>query len=144
MKLTVAKKMILLIASALLGIALLAGLSYQQMNKVFDAANYGNINSLPSVKTLSTALEEFGRIRVRAYRHVLNTDNTVMQEIEGKIKDAQMKLDKAFKDFEPLISDDKDKAFLATDKALRDEYMVNLNRILELSRSNNTEQARDL
>jgi len=144
MKLTIAKKMILLISSALLGIALLAGLSYQQMNKVFDAANYGNINSVPSIKVLSTALEEFGRIRVRAYRHVLNTDSAAMTEIEDKIKDARMKFDKAFKDYEPLLSDDKDRALLAADKALRDEYMVSLDQTLELSRSNKNEQARDL
>jgi methyl-accepting chemotaxis protein len=143
MKLTVAKKMILLVSSALLGIALLAGLSYQQMNKVFDAANYGNVNSVPSLRVLSTALEEFGRIRVRAYRHAMNTDSTAMVDIENMLKDAQVKLDKALKDYESLISDDKDRTFLETDKALRDEYTVSLNRILELSRSNNNEQARD-
>ncbi len=144
MKFTVAKKMALLIGSALLGIVLLTGLSQQQMNKVFDAANYGNINSVPSLRVLSTALEEFGRIRVRAYRHALNTDSTAMVEIESKLKDAQVKLDKALEDYASLISDDKDKAFLATDKALRDEYTVSLNKILEMSRSNNNEQARDL
>ncbi|HEY8095694.1 MAG TPA: methyl-accepting chemotaxis protein [Methylobacter sp.] len=143
MKFTVAKKMALLIGSALLGIVLLTGLSQQQMNKVFDAANYGNINSVPSLRVLSTALEEFGRIRVRAYRHALNTDSTAMVDIESKLKDAQVKLDKALKDYESVVSDDKDRTFLETDKALRDEYTVSLNRILELSRSNNTEQARD-
>ncbi|MGZ5581461.1 MAG: HAMP domain-containing methyl-accepting chemotaxis protein [Methylobacter sp.] len=144
MKFTVAKKMLVLIGAALLGIVLLAGLSHQQMGKVYDAANYGNINSVPSLKTLSTALEEFGRIRVRAYRHVLNTDDKAMVEIENKLKDARMKLDKAFKDFEPLISDDKDREFLEADKKLRDEYFVSLEQILELSRNNKNEDARDL
>ncbi|WP_333879220.1 methyl-accepting chemotaxis protein [Methylobacter sp.] len=144
LKLTVAKKMALLIGSALLGIILLAGFSQQQMNKVFDAANFGNVNSVPSLKVLSTALEEFGRIRVRAYRHVLNTDDKAMQEIEAKLKDAQVKLDKALKDYEPLIADGKDRAFLEADRVLRDEYTVSLNQILELSRSSQNEQARDM
>jgi len=144
MKFTVAKKMALLIGSALFGIVLLTGFGQQQMNKVFEVANYGNINSVPSLRVLSTALEEFGRIRVRAYRHVLNTDDKAMVEIESKLKDAQIKLDKALKEYEPLISDDKDKAFLATDKALRDEYTVSLNQVLELSHSNNNDQAREL
>jgi len=144
MKLTIAKKMALLIGSALLGILLLTGIGQQQMNKVFDATNYGNINSIPSLKILSTALEEFGRIRVRAYRHILSTDEKAMQEAEIKLKDAQVKLDTALKSYESLISDDKDKALLTADKALRDDYTASLNQVLELSRNRNSDQAREV
>src|SRR5664279_5414287 len=70
MKLTVAKKMALLAGTALLGIVLLAGFSQYQMNKVYQAANYANINTVPSLKILSAAIEEFGRIRVRLDRLV--------------------------------------------------------------------------
>jgi len=144
MKLTIAKKMALLIGSALIGILLLTGLGQQQMNKVFDAANYGNINSVPSLKILSTALEEFGRIRVRAYRHMLSNDDKTMQDAEIKLKDAQVKMDAALKNYESVLTDDKDKALLAADKMLRDEYTASLNQVLELSRAHNSEQAREM
>ena len=61
---TVVKKMILLIASAMSGILLLSGVALYQMENVYDAANYGNVNTVPSVKILSDALHEFDLIRV--------------------------------------------------------------------------------
>jgi len=143
MKLTVAKKMAMLAGAALLGIVLLTGLGQYQTNQVYEAANYGNINTVPSLRVLSTALEEFSRIRVRLYRHVLNTDDKVMGEIENKLKEAQTAFDKALKDYEPLISDDKDKALLEANKTLRDEYMTSVSHVLELSRANKNDLARD-
>ena len=41
MKLSVAKKMALLVAAALLGILLSNGIGQYQMEKVYEAANYG-------------------------------------------------------------------------------------------------------
>jgi len=143
MKLTVAKKMAMLAGAALLGIVLLAGLGQYQTNQVYEAANYGNINTVPSLRVLGTALEEFSRIRVRLYRHVLNTDDKAMVEIESKLKEAQTAFDKALKDYEALLSDDKDKAMLEADKALRDEYMTSVSHVLELSRANKNDLARD-
>jgi len=143
MKLTVGRKMALLAGSALLGIVLLTGLGSYQTNKVYEAANYGNANSVPAIRILSTAVEELGRIRVRVYRHVLNTDDKAMPEIEAKLKESLGIFDKALKDFDPFISDDKDKTMLAADKALRDEYTIDLNRVLEFSRAKKNAQAND-
>ena len=144
MKLTVAKKMALLGGSALLGIALLTGLGQQQMGKVYEAASYCSVNTVPSMTTLNTALAEFSRIRVGTYRHVLNTDDKAMVEIESKLKDATAKFDKALNDYESLVSGDKDKALLEADKKIRDEYYLGLDQTLELSRANKTEQAREV
>ena len=144
MKLTVAQKMSLLGGSALLGIALLTGLGQYQMGKVFEAANYCTVNTVPSLKVLNTALAAFSQIRIRAFRHIMNTDDKAMGEIEASIKTAQISFDKALKEYESIVSDDKDKAFLAADSSLRDEYASALNQIMELSRNNKNEQAREL
>jgi len=144
MKLTVAQKMSLLAGSALLGIALLTGLGQQQMGKVYDSASYCTVNTMPSVTTLNTALTQFSHVRIRVYRHVLNSDLKAMAGIEQKLKEAQDGFDKALKDFEPYISDDKDKAFLTAEKVTRDAYYATLPPVLELSRANKLEEARDL
>lgn len=46
-KLSVAQKMLLLASSALLGIVLLTGISQYLMNKVYEAASYADINTVP-------------------------------------------------------------------------------------------------
>ena len=100
MKLTVAQKMILLAGSALAGIALLTGMGQQQMNKVFEAANYGNVKSVPGLMMLDDATRSFSQMRVRVYRHVLNADAAKITAIEKSIKEAQEATEAALKKYE--------------------------------------------
>jgi len=144
MKLTVAQKMSLLGGSALLGIAMLTGIAQYQMGKVFEAANYCTVNTVPSLSLMTNALGTFSQVRLRAYRHIMNTDDKAMSEIETSIKEAQAGFNKALKDYESLLSDDKDKALLATDTSLRDEYSIALGQVIELSRNNKNDEAREL
>jgi methyl-accepting chemotaxis protein len=141
---TVAKRLYLLIFSAAIGLVVLAGLGYYQIDKVFESANYGNANTVPSLTVLNNAMKSFSQVRVRLYRHVLNTDASKMDEIESKIKEAQDATAEAFKKYEPLISDDKDRQLLEANKALFAEYNQAIVPVLRLSRDNRTEQARDL
>jgi len=144
MKLTVAKKMLLLAGSALLGIALLTGLGQQQMNKVYEAANYSNVNTVPSVIVLDELRAHFLRIRLRMSRHVLNTDDKKMAEIETSIKSSRDGVREAIKKYEPLLSDDKDRDILNQEKKLFEEYEATLEPVLVESRAHRNEQARDL
>jgi methyl-accepting chemotaxis protein len=150
MKLTVAKKLSLLGGSALLGVALLTGVGQLQMNKVYEAANYGNTNVIPSLIVLKNAMKSFSQIRVRIYRHVLNTDDKAMGEIENSIKTAQDATEAALKKYElngckgsTCVSDDKDRQMLAANRALLKEYNASLELVLALSHQNKTNEARD-
>ena len=140
MKLTVAKKMALLAGAALIGIVLLTGLSQYQMGKVFQTANFGNDNTVPSIKTLSATMEEFARIRIGVYRLLLNTDEKARPALEESIKSTVEKFEKELKDYDALISDDKDKSLLETDKKISAEYKAALNQIIEISQSKKGEQ----
>ncbi len=144
MKLTVAKKMILLAGAALLGILLLATLNYQQMSKVFDAANYASVNSVPSMATLDAIRSNFGRLRIRIDRHVMNTDSTKMAEIEQTIKESLKLAEDALKAYASAISDDRDRAIYEQEKALFAQFVAGIEPVLELSRKNQNEQAREL
>lgn len=46
---TVFNKMLMLVLSALFGIVLLAVVAQYQMGRVFEAANYGTVNTVPSL-----------------------------------------------------------------------------------------------
>jgi methyl-accepting chemotaxis protein len=86
---SVAKRMYLLILSAVMGIVLLAGMSLFEMNKVFTSANFANENSVPSLVVLNDALKSFSQARIRVYRHVLNNDAAKMAEIELREADCR-------------------------------------------------------
>ncbi|MDD5216040.1 MAG: methyl-accepting chemotaxis protein, partial [Methylococcales bacterium] len=144
MKLTVAKKMTLLVTVAILGLLGLTWLGHNKMDTVYEKTNYANINSVPAIVTLDKASVWVGRLRVRVYRHVLNTDSVKTQEIESKIRDAQLNISKSLKDYESTIANDKDKQLLTEDVNAYNEYLNGVEKILAFSRNDQKEQARDM
>ncbi|HNE17945.1 MAG TPA: MCP four helix bundle domain-containing protein, partial [Rhodocyclaceae bacterium] len=82
---TIVKRLLLLVGAALISLLALTAVNFVQMNKVYEATNFGNINVVPSIEVLNKISMEFGRLRVRAYRHVMNTDEKALQEVEATI-----------------------------------------------------------
>jgi methyl-accepting chemotaxis protein len=122
--LTVAQKFTLLVLTALTGIAVLAGVSTLQMKKVYDAANYSYVNILPSVLVLDEAASSIATIRARAWQQVAEHDMAHIKDLDKNIADLDRKAEESFKKYEPLISDDKDKALLAADRAAMTDAMA--------------------
>ncbi|MGE5490444.1 MAG: methyl-accepting chemotaxis protein [Actinomycetota bacterium] len=141
---TVVKRMYLLAGAALLGIALLTGLGQQQMNKIYDTTNYSNINTVPSLTTLNHAVFPLALNRILIWQHIALTDEGKKGELEQKMVVNQQKIDQALKEYEELVSDDKDKALLAADRAALGDYIALREKVLVLSRANKHDQARDL
>jgi methyl-accepting chemotaxis protein len=141
LSMSMAQRLIMLLVTSVAALVILAVSSLVQIGKVFDAANYGNENVVPSVLVLDKALFEFAHIRVRLYRHVLNTDAKVKSDIEKKINEAEGLLDKAFKDYEPLVTNDEDRKLLEQDKHAYAAYLESLRRVLDLSSKNQHDDA---
>lgn len=138
---SIAKRLLLLLITSIGALLVFAVLNLVQMGRIYTAANFGNENVTPSILLLDKALMEFSHVRVRTYRHVLNTDSKVMADLETKINEAQELMKKALKDYEPLIFDADDKRLLDTDKTSFDAYMEKVRSVLELSRENQNEDA---
>ena len=138
---TVTKKMILLVLSALLGIVGLSATSIYQTGRVFESANYGNVNTVPSLTVINKAMHTFAQQRLRIHRHLLVRDAAQMAEVEAGLLKARSELDEALKQYELLVSDDRDRQFLAQERALFAEYKAANDEILALSRQNKSAEA---
>ncbi len=144
MKLTVAKKMMLLVFTAIIGLVGLAVMGSIQMGKVFEAANYATVNSVPSLIDLDTARKHVLRLRLEINKHVLNTDAKLMGEIETKIKENEKGAIEAIDHYiEKNVTDDKDREIITRAKSKLAEYIVAYKEPLNLSRTNKNEEARD-
>ena len=141
---SILKKMSLLVASALLGILVLVGVSEYQLRRVYEAANYGNINTVPSLVVLHEAFAPLATLRTEVWQHIAQTDDAARTELERKIADNRRQVDEAFKKYEPLLSDAKDKALLDADRTLMTEYDELREKALALGRQNKNTEARDL
>ena len=143
MKLSVVQKMIVLASAALAGIALLAGLSQYQMNKVYESASYSTVNTVPSLVALDRLRDSFLRMRIRVNQHVLNTDDKKLAEIDAQIVDMRKLVDDNLKKYEALIADDKDKDLLAKEKESWAKVQPQIEATLVESRANHNDKARD-
>ena len=140
---TVTRRMTLLVGSALFGLFFLAVLSYVQLERVFNAANFANINSVPALISLDKAVKSFGQIRVRLYRHVLNTDDSKTASYEKEIDESMALLVKAFDEYQATIINDQDRRLFDADKSALAAYQPGIEPILALSRANKKDQARE-
>jgi len=145
MQLTIARKLILLMSTVLLGLVLLSFVGHWQMNKVFEATNYANINTVPSLLDLSEAKTAAETIRVLVWQDVAQTDAAVMATLEQKIADNERKLAAALDRYEKNdLSNAEDKVLLDADRSAAAAYRALRDRVLVLSRTNKNVQARDL
>jgi len=141
---TVAKRLLLLSLAAIFGLGLLAGVGYLQINKVFNTTNYTNENVVPSMVVLNDATRSFSVVRVMILRHVINTDPAQRAGIDEKLNSAKAALMKNFKDYEPLIADDKDKQLLENERNLFLEYSKGIEQIAEAARAGRNDSAKEL
>jgi methyl-accepting chemotaxis protein len=141
---TIAQRMYLLMTAAAFGLIALAGISLYQMDKVYESANFANVNTVPALVALNEAAVAFGHIRVRTYRHVLTTDAGKWPDIEAKFKAAEADFEKAIKAYELTLDGDKDQALFAADKAAYAEYMPLVRQVLEASRNKENVKALEL
>jgi methyl-accepting chemotaxis protein len=144
MNMTVTRKMILLIGVAILGLLSVAWLGHSRMDLVYEKTNFTNINSVPAIVIVAKATEEFGHLRIRPYRHVMNTDMGELEKIETTIKEGRAAVTSALKEYETTIADDKDRQMLADDYAAFNAYFEAVEKVLVLSRQNQKDQAKDL
>jgi methyl-accepting chemotaxis protein len=119
----------------------IAAFAIVEMGKVYEETNYGNENTVPSILGLDKALLEFSHIRVRTYRHVLNTDAKAKAELTTKIHEAENEVNKALKDYEAYATDPGDKSLVDAERAAFSVYMESVKAVLEASNRNAHDQA---
>lgn len=132
----VKKQLTVLIISAIIGLLTIVGLSVVQTDRVYEAANYNTVNTLPSVIVLNEAVGETAKLRVFTWQHIAQTTPEGMAAVEQKIADAKVKLDEKFKKYEPLCAEEEDRKLLAADKAALEKYIVLQSKIIDLSHQN--------
>src|SRR5574343_1629719 len=138
---TISKRLMLLAGIAVLALLVVSGLGLTQLQRVYEAANYGNENTVPSIKTLAKARYQFMALRIRVYRHVLNTDPKAIAELDASITDARKNIDQAMAEYEKLVSSDEDRRMLEEEKKGLANYLSHLENIFELGKQNRQDEA---
>lgn len=144
MKMTVAKKMLLLTFISVTGLVGLLMLSLYQTNKVYTETNYTNTNIAPSIVELDKIRYKFNTLRIRLANHTLIKDEAQMSEVEAAVRKLQSELTELTKNYEIYISDEQEREMLAADQDALKVYYDRMEPILNASRINDKELAHEL
>ncbi len=114
------------------------------IDRVYESASYANVNTVPSLLNLDTALRSFIQMRLQLYRFALLNDPRQRGEVDASIAATRKLIDDTLVAYEPLLSDDTDRQMLAADRAALAEYYSKLAPVMAAIRDGKPDQARDL
>lgn len=140
---TISKQLMTMLGIAVVGIFFIFGIALTKMDTVYEKANYGNENSLPSVLLLDQTIQEAFRVRLYMWQHLAQTDEAQMGKIEETIFKTEAKIKENLKKYEPIVSDDTDRALLAKDHEAISAYYAFLEKAMKLSKANQKEASRE-
>ncbi|MDD2834068.1 MAG: methyl-accepting chemotaxis protein [Methylotenera sp.] len=144
MKMTVAKKMLLLTFISIAGLAMMLMLNLQQTESVFNKSNYANTNIAPSLVELDKLRYTFNTLRIRLANHTFIKDAGQLAEVESAIAKLQNELKTLTQDYAAYLSDDQERQLLEADKAGLDVYFHDMTPILAASRAGDKALAQSL
>src|SRR5450830_326300 len=139
---TIAKRLYLLIVFIGVMIGLLAGVGLYQVNKVYTAANYSTVNTVPSIIDLDTAMVALWDIRRSYWMSLASQDPTQKKVAQKEIAESRIKMTNALDKYEKEdLSDDKDKALLDQDRKTASVFNNSIDKVLALDNEGLTETA---
>ena len=142
---TIAQRLYLLIFSAFLGLAGLAGFGIFQMNKVYTATNYANINAIPSIYDLNVANNSIMKLQLQAWQFIGTSDAPQRADFEKSMATEYNKVIATFAEYEREdISNEKDRALLEADRVAFKDYNALREKALALAKLGKGDEARDL
>lgn len=141
---SIGKKIASLVLTALVGILVPFGLGEYGVSRVYEAANYTNTNTVPSLIVLGDAVIPVSLIRIAVWKHIDDPDPQQKETLEHDIDEQRRRLEDVFKRYESLIVDERDRTLLDANRAALTDYDVLRGKVLALSHRNEQAQAREL
>ncbi|MDN7671425.1 methyl-accepting chemotaxis protein [Burkholderia oklahomensis] len=142
--LKIGARLIVLILAALVALCGITGFGIYESRRVYTAASYSTVNTVPSFVVLDDAQLAFDSMLLLVSQHVFSTNADQAKDFEQKIAQQQREVDNQFAKYESLLSSDKDKEMLATDRALMSRLDAARDNVLALSRDGKKQEAGDL
>ncbi len=133
---------------ALLVILALIFLSWFSINRL-DSANrdlgYVTDNTVPSISLIKEVQADFYELHSLVQTHVLNTDTGKMQQIETGITEIRGQINSLLDKYKAeLLSNDEDRRLTDDDQRIVAQYYQEIDKVLQLSRQNKNDEARDM
>ncbi|NDI85281.1 methyl-accepting chemotaxis protein [Undibacterium crateris] len=141
---SIAKRLYLLIGIFFLVLITVSGFGIMQMNKIFNATNYANVNTVPSMIEISHMFRASASTRVQMWQHLSASTPEQKAAIEKSLNERHQDVLASFERYEKsLITDDKDRVLTGKSRKAYEEFATMRNKALALSSEGKLDEARD-
>jgi methyl-accepting chemotaxis protein len=141
---TVLQRLSILISIVVIGLFSVAGVGLYQTSNVFAAANYTNVNVVPSIIGLDKGFSALALLRTQVWQYMALRDKAKMAEWETKMSANLQAIEAALNQYaKEYVSDDKDKALLAADRAALADYEGVRAKVIALTRDGKGAEAQE-
>ncbi|AGK50623.1 MULTISPECIES: methyl-accepting chemotaxis protein [Burkholderia] len=137
-------RLIVLILAALTALCAITGFGIYESRRVYTAASYSTVNTVPSFVVLDDAQRAFDSMLLLVNQHAFSTNADQTRDLEQKIAQERRNVDNQFSKYDALLSNDKDKELLAADRALMSQFDTMRDNVLALSRDGKKQEAGEL
>jgi methyl-accepting chemotaxis protein len=140
--LRIATKLVIAIAAVLCLTVLLGAVSLYRMGNINQASSEQVDKWLPGVKTILVLRGNLGEFRRWELSHLINTTEPTMAFAEKRLADLSAALKRDRETYARLLSSPEEKALYAELTGMFDQFMVEHQKFLVLSRQNSKEEAK--
>ncbi len=142
---TIAHRLYLLIVVVVLGLASLTGLGVYELNKVYAAANYANVNTVPGLLALDAVSDPLAQMRFQLWQVLASKDPAERSKETASMEASHVSVVAALDKYErDELNDDKDKALLLADRAALRDYDALRAKAQALGNEDKADGAREL
>ncbi|GGX39530.1 methyl-accepting chemotaxis protein [Undibacterium squillarum] len=141
---SIAKRLYLLMAASLASLLIVTAAGIIQINKVFSAANYGNVNTIPSLIDLNDAMNNSALTRLRVWQFMAVDDAATRDKIIAMMAENDKAVDNAISHYEKEnLSDDTDKQLIADIRKTYADFSELRKKTVALAKEGKLDEARD-
>lgn len=135
---TIAKRILLLVFSALIGLVAIGTFSVMKMRTVNDKLEYANNKTIPALRNVEAIGASLLQVRIMFVTLNFVAPDEQKPAVQKSYIQAREDLSRRLKEYESLLLNDKDREYLETSKRIVTEYFA----LLEISSA--AIQARDM
>lgn len=137
-------KLIFLGGISILGLLFMGAESLITARQINEASTEISQSWIPAIIIAEELNTETSDYRIKEYNHVISRDQETMDHLEREMGEVRTQIQASFKEYESYITDETDQRLMEDAKAYWDRYLECSDRLLPLSRKNQTDEALEM
>ncbi|ANB69901.1 chemotaxis protein [Aeromonas veronii] len=141
----IARRLQLIALLVMLTLIFLSWFSINRLGAGNRDLSYVTDNTVPSISLIKEVQADFYELHSLVQTHVLNTDSSKMQQIETGITEIRGQINSLLDKYKAeMLSNDEDRRLTDDDQRIVAQYYQEIDKVLQLSRQNKNDEARDM